>query len=57
MREERFMNFKRTIIRCVVLAWFALVFIAYYVTFFSKVILGRSTHIGVLGALVDLFGK
>ena len=51
------MNFKRIVIRCVVLLWFLLVFIVYYVTFFNKVILGGAMHTGVLGALVDFFGK
>ena len=57
LENKRLTKYKRLTIRCVVLVWFALVFIAYYVTFFNKVILGGAMHTGVLGALVDLFGK
>ena len=55
--KEKLTKYKRLTIRCAILLWFLLVFIVYYVTFFNKVILGRSMHTGILGALVDLFGK
>ena len=55
--NEKLTKYKRLTIRCVILFWFALVFIAYYVTFFDKVLRVSTARFGVLGALVDFFGK
>ena len=55
--NEKMTKYKRLTIRCVILFWFLLVFVVYYVTFFGKVLRISTARFGILGALVDFFGR
>ena len=55
--NEKMTKYKRLTIRCVILFWFLLVFVGYYVTFFGKVLRISTARFGILGALVDFFGR